>query len=189
MRFTRIVNVQISLNDELVIVSHRQIKKNVASPMLVGLTTFLMGLTLSSNAFADCGGYVNIGNKSKLRELQKEGFAFGPSMESHASQSQESDFQDSSARNSRSNPHHPDGRGRNIEERSSRPVPCTGSQCGSNPIPGRQPESIVLECLPLKPLKTSAVSYEKLAVDSYFGYSEYSETPFLFKLLIDRPPE
>ena len=179
-----------SLNDQHVTVFYRQFAKNVASPILVGL----MALLLSTNAFADCGGYVNIGNKSKLRELQKEGFAFGSTMKSHppqlhGSKADGSDLQDSFVPHSRPNLNDSDGWGRVRKEQSSRPVPCTGSTCGSNPLPKTAPVSIIAECLPSKPLKPSAASHEKISADSYFGYFEYSETPFLFKLLIDRPPE
>ena len=137
---------------------------------------------------------MNIGNKSKLRELQKEGFAFGSPMKSHASQlhaskAQSSDFPSSFGPQSQPNLDESDGQGPVEQEQSSRPVPCTGSKCGSNPLPRTAPVSIIAECLPSKPLKSSAASHEKISVDSYFGYFEYSETPFLFKLLIDRPPE
>ena len=185
MRFTRIVKSKIPLDDFVVIEIQQQPKKNAALPMLVGLMALLLGLTLSTETWADCGGYVNIGNKSKLRELQKEGFTFGLSMESHEPQPQHSHLRNPSSRISKLDA----GHGKTADERKSRPVPCSGPNCGANRIPASQPAKVAVELLSLKPLKTSVASYEKFSIDSYFCRSEYSEIPVLYKLLIDRPPE
>lgn len=176
--------------------------------MLVGVMTLLLGLTISNDAFADCGGYVIIGNKAKLRELQKKGFAFGSTMKSHSiemndvknagmrqSNTRSSIERFSSLRKNRSLI----GADRSIEldsavtefvdGQASRPTSCSGPNCRSKSRPMPQPVNVSIESPPSKPLKAASACYEKRSADSYFGHSEYSESPFLYKLLIDRPPQ
>jgi len=144
------------------------------APMCLGALIFLC----STKAFAECGDYVIVGNKTKLAELHAAGFETdsmtnsNSMTSSHSSESKiigssESDFF---------------GYG-------SIPTPCSGPRCNSNSIPDSQPITFTIELSPAKSLRSTRSGFLKLAADSFFGFSEFSEKPLLYKLSIDRPPQ
>lgn len=141
------------------------------------LASFFLTFTGAvSQTYAECGGYVTIGNKAKLKELQAAGYL--PVMKNH-----------DKSRNDSVNLDQKDPVG-NREIRHSVPLPCSGPQCqsGKSERPAAPPIAVGVVCS-IKSLVHSQNQLEADIPHSFLGFRTYSETPICTKCSLDRPPE
>ena len=141
------------------------------------LASFFLILTGTvSQTHAECGGYVTIGNKAKLKELQAAGYL--PAMKDH-----------DKSRNDSVNLDQKDPVG-SREIQDSVPLPCSGPQCqsGKSERPAAPPIAVGVVCS-IKSLVHSPNQLEADIPHSFLGFRTYSETPICTNSSLDRPPE
>lgn len=141
------------------------------------------GLGNSHAVLAECGSYVTIGNKAKLRELQAKGY-LPTKMNEHDR------GEITSSRKAQSSETSDEGQLGSIPTRSIPHLPCSGPNCrGQLPSPVVPQQSIPAPTF-IKPIvvPSGRHGFDDNCV-GFAGYTCFDEAPFSTIKDLDRPPE
>ena len=133
-------------------------------------------------ARAECGGYVTIGNKAKLRELQAKGYL--PSeMKSHSKSKSEEESPGAYAKNENSSQ-------AVSRDRALPSLPCDGPSCKSGKRPAPTPSEFVLTTNGVKSaFGKCSKGIVKNFRSGFIGFLSFDESPVKTVNNLDRPPE